>query len=239
MSSTVPEALRRNVHRMRRVARERGGPAVARDCAAWGAEWAVGRWRPPARFQFAGREYRTLHHPYRFTWLNERAVEVPVFRRLVEEEASTPVLEVGNVLSHYMPCRHEVVDKYEPAGGVVNADVLDFEPGRSYRLIISISTLEHVGFDERPRRPDKPLMAVEHLRSLLEPGGRLVFSLPVGYNPDLDRRLRNGDLPLAHCGGLRREGASWHEVSCAEAWNAPYDELLYRASGVVIATVEA
>ena len=239
MSSGLPEAVRRNVYRMRRVARKRGGPAVARDCAAWGAERALGRWRRPARFEFGGREYLTVHHPYRFTWLNERAVEVPVFRRLVEDDASGSVLEIGNVLSHYMLCRHDVVDKYEPADGVVNADVLDFDPGRSYRLIISISTLEHVGFDERPRDPEKPLRAVERLRSMLEPGGRLVFSLPVGYNPDLDCRLSNGELPLAHCGGLRRERGRWREVTCDEAWDAPYDELLYRASGVVISTVEA
>jgi SAM-dependent methyltransferase len=221
---------------VRRTARDRGGPAVARDCAVWGAEWAIGRWRRPAPFHFDGREYLTLHHPYRFTWLNERAVEVPVFRRLVEE-ASGSVLEVGNVLSHYMPCRHDVVDKYEAAEGVVSADVLEFEPESRYRLIISISTLEHVGFDERSRDPEKPLRAVERLRSLLEPGGRLVFSLPVGYNPDLDRRVREGALDLDQCGGLRRERRRWREVSCHEAWDAPYDELLYRASGVVISTV--
>lgn len=237
MSAVVPQAVRRNVHRIRRVAGRRGGLAVARDCAAWGADWAVGRWRQPAPFSFAGREYLTLHHPYRFTWLNERAVEVPVFRRLVEDEVPGSVLEVGNVLSHYMPGGHDVVDKYERADGIVNADVLDFETTRRYRLIVSISTLEHVGFDERPRDPGKPLRAVEHLRGMLEPGGRLVFSLPVGYNPQLDGRLRDGALALSDCGGLRRR-KTWQEVSCEEAWDAPYDELLYRASGVVIATVE-
>ena len=164
---------------------------------------------------------------------------MPVFARLVEEDRSGSVLEVGNVLSHYVAVHHDVVDKYERAAGVVNADVLEFAPERRYRLIISISTLEHVGFDERPRDPAKPLRAVERLRSLLEPGGRLVFSVPVGYNPELDRRLGQGALALAHCGGLRQENGHWREVPCGEAWEAPYDELLYRASGVVIATVEA
>jgi hypothetical protein len=234
----MPDSLRRNVHRMRREARERGALRVAHDCAAWGAEWAGGRWRPPAAFEFGGHGYRTLHHPYRFTWLNERAVEVPVFARLLEGTNPDAVLEVGNVLSHYLPTRHRVLDKYESGADVTNADVLDFSPGRRYDLILSISTLEHVGYDERPRDPEKAPRAVQHLQSLLEPAGRLVFSLPVGYNPDLDRRLREGTLSVAGCGALRRERGRWREVSCDQAWNAPYDELLYRASAVVIATVE-
>ena len=39
--------------------------------------------------------------------------------------------------------------------------------------------------------------------------------------------------------GFVQENGHWREAGCGEAWEAPYDELLYRASGVVIATVEA
>jgi hypothetical protein len=35
-----------------------------------------------------------------------------------------------------------VVDKYEKDVGVINEDIVDFQPGRSYELIISISTLD-------------------------------------------------------------------------------------------------
>jgi hypothetical protein len=41
------------------------------------------------------------------------------------------VLEVGNVLSHYFPVHHDVLDKYEKAKGVINEDVVEFSPAKN------------------------------------------------------------------------------------------------------------
>jgi hypothetical protein len=82
---------------------------------------------------------------------------------------------VGNVLSHYFSVNHDVVDKYEKAEGVINRDIIDFHPSKEYDLIISISTLEHVGWDEDIsdhkilHDPSKILRAIENLRGLLAP----------------------------------------------------------------------
>jgi hypothetical protein len=38
-----------------------------------------------------------------------------------------------------------VLDKYEQAPGVINEDVVSFSPPQKYDLIVSVSTLEHVG----------------------------------------------------------------------------------------------
>jgi len=51
------------------------------------------------------------------------------------------------VLSHYFAVKHDIVDKYEIAPSVVNEDLVNFKPGKKYDLIVSISTLEHVGWD--------------------------------------------------------------------------------------------
>ena len=107
----------RNLGRVRREAAARGALPVLRACLAWGPRWAAGRTgaRRGGSFSYAGRTHPLFHHPYHYTWLNERAVEVPVFRALVAGQAPAHVLEVGNVLSHYGPVGHEVVDRYERA----------------------------------------------------------------------------------------------------------------------------
>ncbi|MBH0190215.1 MAG: hypothetical protein HP492_00290, partial [Nitrospira sp.] len=108
-------------------------------------------------FRFGGREYDYLYHPYNRTWKNERGVEIPIFRELLLQHEGKRVLEVGNVLSHYFPIQHDVVDKYEVSPGVINKDIVGFLPQQTYHLIVSISTLEHVGWDEQPQEPAKLL----------------------------------------------------------------------------------
>jgi SAM-dependent methyltransferase len=143
-----------------------------------------------------GVDYRYFYHAYNETYRNERAVEIPLLWPIVQRLPPEQVLEVGNVLSHYFSTRHDVVDKYERAPRVQNVDVVDFFPTRSYDLIVSISTLEHVGFDEQPPEPSKPLRAIRHLQRCLSPRGRLVITLPIGANPHLDRMLCEGHVPL-------------------------------------------
>lgn len=75
------------------------------------------------------------------------------------------------------------------ARGIIRADVLDFRPSGPYDLIVSISTLEHVGWDEESRDLTRSERAIWHLRSLLGTGGCLLATIPVGQNPRLDRLL--------------------------------------------------
>lgn len=156
-------------------------------------------------FQFNGQAYEYLYHPYNRTWKNERGVEIPIFRELLLQHQSKPVLEVGNVLSHYFAIQHDVVDKYEVSPGVINKDILEFVPQHKYDLIVSISTLEHVGWDEQPQEPAKLLQAIEHLRDhCLAPAGQIVVSLPVGYNKFFDGLLQDGKSPFTTQNFLKR-----------------------------------
>jgi len=79
--------------------------------------------RSSERFTLGGEEYPYFYHWYNRTWRNERTVEIPIVRRILEARPEASVLEVGNVLSHYFGKDHEVVDKYEKAHGVQNIDV--------------------------------------------------------------------------------------------------------------------
>ena len=221
---TFPERLRAH-------ARSHGAAHVARRMARWSLDAAVPR---GGRFELAGEEHRLLRSRYGLTWLTERAVEVPVARRVLERSAGVRALEVGNVLSHYGPVAHEVVDKYERADGVRNVDVLDLPAEPAYDLIVSISTLEHVGRDEEPREPERAVRALDHLRAMLRPGGRLFATVPAGYNPALDRALAAGPHRLV---AMRR--GPWREVDPAEALECPYDFLTYRATAVLFVTAES
>jgi SAM-dependent methyltransferase len=191
---------------------------------------------PPAgTFTVDGEDYTYFHHVHRWTWLTERAVEIPIALRSLEASGER-VLEVGNVLSHYVDVGHRVVDKYEQGPGVVARDVLEIEPDGDYDLILSISTIEHVGWDELPRDRAKALAAVDHLRGLLAPQGRLLLTLPVAYHPGLDDALRSGSLTPDRIVALRRDEKAnrWRQVEPADVWDSGYDWLLYSALGLVV-----
>jgi len=138
-------------------------------------------------FDFLGQKYRYSFRHYNLTWRSEREVEIPIAWDFVKKYRGKRVLEIGNVLSHYYKITHDVVDKYEIAPNVINQDVVDFRPNEKYDLIVSISTLEHVGWDETPKEPYKFVKAVENLKNCLAKAGKIVFTVPLGQNEVLTR----------------------------------------------------
>jgi len=165
-------------------------------------------------FKFNGQNYTYFNHWYNTTWNNERAVEIPIICRFIRENKKDNMLEIGNVLSHYFNMDHDVVDKYEKAQGVINEDVVNFNSSKSYNLIISISTLEHVGWDENPRNPNKIFIALDKLKELLAPGGKLIVTLPLGHNNVLDNYIEAGDIKFHENYYLKRISKSnkWIEL---------------------------
>ncbi len=229
--------------RLREEARTRGWSAVMGALAGWGLHYAAGLMASAfggtrATFELGGRRYRYLVHRYNFTWMHERAVEVPVAQAVLVEHAARGgrVLEVGHVLGHYGAIEHEVVDKYERDPRVRNIDVLDLEPARRYDLVVSLSTMEHVGIDDEPRDPARAVAAVERLRSLVADGGTLLVTVPVGYNRPLVEAIREGQGRFDEVRALVRQGSRmrWREVAPEEVWDLPYDRLLYRARAILV-----
>jgi hypothetical protein len=189
---------------------------------------------------FQGRSYPYLYARYNLTVRNERSIEIPIFWEAVGRYRPEQVLEVGNVLAHYHPIRHAVLDKYEVAPGVVNDDVVDFRPGRTYDLILAISTLEHVGWDESPRDPPKVGRAIERLRHLLAPGGRLMLSFPIGYNSEVDRLLITGAIPFSQVAYFKRVTPDniWAEAPWDAVRGSPFNHRIPTATGLVIGVVD-
>jgi cyclopropane fatty-acyl-phospholipid synthase-like methyltransferase len=112
---------------------------------------------------------------------------------MVKKYQGKNILEIRNVLSHHFKFEHDILDKYEIAKGVTNEDVVDFKSEKKYDLVVSISTLEHVGWDEKPRDDLKIPRAIENLKTLITSrGGTMIITLPLGYNSALDQQLKDG-----------------------------------------------
>jgi hypothetical protein len=108
---------------------------------------------------------------------------------------------------------------------VINQDAVTFRGDGPYDLIVSVSTLEHVGWDDEPREPRKVLRALENLVSQLAPGGRLMATLPLGYNPGLDALLAAGEVPFTRMSCLKRSGLNtWTEVPWSAVQGSAYDD---------------
>lgn len=179
-------------------------------------------------FMFQGKRYNYLYHTYNTTWKNGRTVEVPIISELIKSYQGKRILEVGNVISHYFPIEHDVVDKYEVAEGVINQDIVDFRTPNSYDLIVSISTLEHVGFDEEEKNPTKPLRAIESMKRCLGAGGKIAVTFPLAYNRDLDALLRRPDNPFTECYFMKLVSLDnrWLQVAWKDVRDAKYGDAL-------------
>lgn len=196
------------------------------------------RWKT---FRLADEEYPYFLHPYNHTWANERAVEIPVVRRFLGSTAPSSILEVGNVLSHYFDWEHTVIDKYERCGyrSVFNEDLLTFNSKRRFDRVVSISTLEHIGWDEAPRNEKKVILAFDKIRSLLAIGGRALVTVPTGYNRFLDQRMHDLEKDGAELRCLKRISGDnqWVETELDEALRCSYGTPFMNANAVVFVYV--
>lgn len=191
-------------------------------------------------FTFEGEDYNYFYHKHNTTWRNERAVEIPIIWKIIKEHHNQQkrILEIGNVLSHYFAVNHTIVDKCEKAEGVINEDIVNFQSPEKYDLIIGISTLEHVGWDmgDRARNPMKILQAIENLKSCLAPSGKMVVTLPLGYNRIMDKLLNNGKIKFTKQYYLKRisRNNKWKEVDWNECRGVKYDFLYHSAKALII-----
>ncbi len=223
--------------RLAAAAEGRSLPSLALKVAQRGAVFVWRRLRGAPLFTLGGETYRHLIHP--FILDNERTVEIPIALREVERRPGARILEVGNVLGAYADFPHVVVDKYERAAGVLNVDIVDYRPDAPFDLILCISTLEHVGWDETPREPGKVLRALEAMRGMLAPGGELLVTMPLGYNTEVDALLEAGALPFTKRRFLRRVSRDnrWREAEWAEVRGAKFGSPYACGNAIVVGRI--
>jgi hypothetical protein len=197
--------------------------------------------KEPGTFELGGETftYERRLYPNR-PWRNERSVEIALALDFVRRRAATRMLEVGDVLSQYEAHEHDIVDKYDPSPGIIREDIVDFHPEAPYESIISISTLEHVGWDETPRQPEKALAAYRNMRSMLAPGGAMLLTCPLGHNARLDEQLHEGALDFPIQRFMLRVSADnrWREASKDEVRGARYNHPYRNANAIFVGRIE-
>lgn len=190
-------------------------------------------------FTFKNKKYKYFNHAYNHTWRNERRVEVPIIWDLIKDKKSIKVLEVGNVLSHYFPIKHDVVDKYEKGASVINEDILTYKTKKKYDYIVSISTLEHVGWDEAKKDKTKIIQTLNNLKGMLASNGKIVFTVPLGYNSPMDKMIVDKKLNLDEQYYLKRVSGDnlWKETKLdknnLDLFNKPY----LNGNGIIVGII--
>jgi len=193
-------------------------------------------------FVFNSTKHDYFYHHYNITILNERFIEVPIVKEFLNDYIGENILEIGNVLSHYFDVKKEfssnytIVDKYETAPNVLNEDIIGYHPKNPFNLIISISTIEHVGLDDSPTDPKKADMAIKKVRTMLAPGGTFVCTIPIGYNKNLEKTMHNlfDDL---YC--LRRisKDNRWEECELDDLKTIEYGTPFNAANAIVVGVI--
>lgn len=145
-------------------------------------------YKPKRYFSFGNALLKYFYHKENNTYDNERCIELPIVFQFMRQHKNKSFLEVGNVLHRYVKCTWPVLDKYDTTATIVQ-DIVGFKPKNKYDLIFSISTLEHAGFDEEQKDKIKPVKGLQTIKGALNKNGLGVVTLPLGYNPDLDRYL--------------------------------------------------
>jgi hypothetical protein len=187
-----------------------------------------------AQFVVDSKTYSYFSHPY------ERTVELSIAFEFIKTGKN--VLEVGNVLQHY-PLQlmdRDIVDKYEKVSGVINTDILEFKPNRKYDRIVSISTIEHIGYDELGiPDPDKPMKTINHLKTLLAENGSMLVTMPIGYNTSIDKIVFGENTPFKQQYYLKRVSKDnrWKQVSPAVARECKIDKPYRCANAIIVGII--
>jgi len=178
--------------------------------------------RKSKTFTFNKHKYHYFYHLYNRTVASERVVEIPIALNFIHEYEKKDVLEVGNVLNHYIDFKHKVIDLHEKGRDVFNRDVVNFNLREKFDLIISISTMEHVGFSKRywePYKPKKFSLGIANLKKHLRKGGLMVVTFPMFYNDYITKLIVNKKDPFTKRYFLKRVSYlnEWKQIPFSEA----------------------
>jgi len=198
--------------------------------------------RGNSTFKFLGKKYKYFYHTYNRTMASERVVEVPIGWGYVKKFKGKQILEVGHVLGHYFPVKHDILDKYENGDGVINEDVIDYSPNKKYDLILSISTMEHVGWTYGEKKESKKFMqGIDNLRKLLKKDGTMIITFAVHYRDDLTKLIRDHKMPFNKEYFMKRTSflGDWVEIDYDEAMKeVKYDSHFANANIVYIGVLD-
>ena len=103
----------------------------------------------------------------------------------------------------------------------------------------NVVTLEHVGFDETKKDSKKILKAIEKLKECLNEKGKMIITVPFGWNPNLDRFLKEKKIKFTEEYYLKKISKNkWIETNYEDIKNKEYDKPHSRVDVVVVGVIE-
>lgn len=181
-------------------------------------------------FIFKNGKYKYFIH--KNSWNSERVIEIPIVLKYIDDDKR--ILEVGNVLSQFVDTKWDIVDKFEKGNNIINIDIIDYKPKEKYDTIITISTLEHIGFNEDVGGGEKltneyndnnrVIEAIKNLKNMLNPDGRIISTIPIGYNKYIDNKIYNNILDFSEYYFFKRisKNNKWTQINKNEVINPQY-----------------
>lgn len=125
---------------------------------------------------------------------SERIVVVSIIMEKIIHDSSMKCLEDLDTINNYYSFPHDIVDKYEMSNLVINLDIVEFNPKEKYDTILSIFTVEHIGFYETEINRGKTTLAKNKMLNLLTSHGSLIITVLLGYNPEIDDLILNNSF---------------------------------------------
>lgn len=197
---------------------------------------------PSRKFEFNGKKLSYFRHCYNRTYQNERMIEIPIAMDFLSNlSQGARILEVGNVLNNYsVSHKRDILDKYDLQLGIINEDIVDFHPESKYDAILSISTFEHVGWDEEIKSEDKIPKAICNLKNnALNMGGVIFITAPLDYNAYLDALIKQQKNIFDEIYYMKRISSNeWIQSTYDETKDMKFNDPYKNASGLIVAIVK-
>ena len=156
----------------------------------------------------------------------ERRIEVGLGHSILSwaNNLGYTVVEFGNVLTKFTSnANHDVVDIID---GPIKKDFEFFKIDKKYDLLISISSLEHMGKDIfKEEGVEKTIRVMNHI---IEISDRCLVTVPLKWNLEFDKLLYDNKTPFQWTVMKRTSNITWEETTLSEAryssreYNAPY-----------------
>jgi len=129
---------------------------------------------PQKTVEFQGRTLDCFYHRYNMTWASERCIEVPIAKSYLDQFPNGAVLEVGNVLSHYFPTRHDS-RQIRKSDGIINRTSSITVRDNTTSFFPSRPSSTSVSMTNPPSLPVEKISRHFRMPRLFEPSAKFVL----------------------------------------------------------------
>jgi hypothetical protein len=143
------------------------------------------------------------HPSYNAAATNERTIELPLGKYFIDKFKNN-IIEVGAVTPYYYECKHKVYDLHDPYKNCIRKDFSMCDIFYKNENVLSISTLEHIGFNDYSKQHGRYLKnrwceGFEILKKIVAYSKNYLLTIPIGYNPILDENIKQFDTKYIIC----------------------------------------